>query len=216
MKKVLFITLFSGFIALTYGQQIEIGGVYAASSFKKFKNSFGYTVGYYKTVKSKNRLGFSFSEYFCTAPYDDIFHPEYDPASLCIDQVNPSNNRYSIAVSYAFGLVNNPKSKLYFGPEMGLNYFVVNEYTERISNGDIEGGNFNSSSAFYNRIGIGFLLEYELEEVVAKRISTYLSINPEFTSYEKFGTMGSSSPYFIGWLNFKFGIRYNLKSTTTQ
>jgi hypothetical protein len=34
----------------------------------------------------------------------------------------------------------------------------------------------------------------------------------EFTGFEKIGTMGSSDPYFIGWLNFKFGIRYNLKN----
>jgi len=34
----------------------------------------------------------------------------------------------------------------------------------------------------------------------------------EFTGFEKIGTMGSPDPYFIGWLNFKFGIRYNLKN----
>jgi len=216
MKKVLIIISFLSFISLTYGQEIEFGGVFASSSSKKFKNSFGYTVGYNQTVKLKNRLGFSFSQYFYNSAYDNIYHPEYDPASLSIEQIVPNNKRFTIKANYAFRLVNNPKSKLYFGPEIGLNYFKIKEQYERTANGTIEGGNFNSNYTVNNRIGIGFLMEYQLEEVIAKRISTYLSINPEFTSFEQIGTMGSPDPYFIGWLNFKFGIRYNLINSTKE
>jgi hypothetical protein len=216
MKKVLIIITFLSFISLTYGQEIEFGGVFASSSFKKFKNNFGYVVGYNQVFKLKNRLGFSFSQYFYNTAYDNIYHPDDDPTSLCIEEIVPQNKRYAIKVSYSFRLVNNPKSKLYCGPEIGLNYFTINEQYERTANGTIEGGNFNRNNTVNNRIGIGFLMEYQLEEVVAKRISTYLSINPEFTSFETFGTMGSPNPYFIEWLNFKFGIRYNLKYASKE
>jgi hypothetical protein len=216
MKKVLVSILFFSFISLTYGQEIELAGIFAGRSSKKFKNNFGYTVGYNQVVKQKNRLGFSFSQYFHNTAYDDIYHPEYDAVSLCIDEIVPRNKRYTIKTSYAFKLVNNPKSKLYFGPEIGLNYFIIKEQYVRIANGSIEGGNFNSNYTVNNRIGIGFLMEYQLEEVVTKRISTYLSVNPEFTSFEKIGTTGSPDPYFIGWLNFKFGIRYNLNNETKE
>jgi hypothetical protein len=210
MKKALLIILLFGYISLTYGQQIEFGGIFACSTSKKYADCFGYRVGYNQTVKSNNRLGFAFSEYFYTTAYDDIYPPEFEPSSLLIKQVDPNNKRYSLTVSYAFDLINNPKSKLYFGPEMGLNYFVIKEQYERIPNGDIDGGNFNSNNTFSNRIGIGFLMEFQLEEVMAKKISTYISINPEFTSFEKIGMMGSPYPYFIGWLNLNLGIRYTL------
>ena len=100
---------------------------------------------------------------------------------------------------------------MYLGPEIGLNYFRIKEFTERIANEDIEGANYNSNYWVNNRLGIGFLLEFQLEEVVSKRISTVFSVNPEITSFEKIGTDGSPDPSFIGWLNFKLGIRYNIK-----
>ena len=210
MKNLFSILSFLCFISLTYGQEIEFGGVFANSSSKDFKNSFGYTLGYDQVVKLKNRLGFSFSQYFYNTAYDDIYHPEYAPESLSIEEIVPQNKRYTIKANYAFNLVNNPKSKFYFGPEIGLNYFMIKEQRDRIANGTIEAGIFNSNYTINNRIGIGFLMEFQLDEVVAKNISTYLSINPEFTSFEKMGTTGSPDPFFIGWLNFKFGIRYKL------
>lgn len=212
MKKVLLFISFINFIYFTYGQEIEFCEIFASSSSKKFIISSGYTVGYNQIVNSKNRLGFSFSEYFSNSPYDDIDQTTINRESLRIEEVVPRNKRFSIKADYAFRLINNPKSKLYFGPDIGLNYFVIKEKYERIANGNLVGGDFSSNYTVNNRIGIGFIMEFQLEEVIVKRISTYLSINPEFTGFEKIGTKGSPDPYFIGWLNFKFGIRYSLKN----
>jgi len=177
-----------------------------------FKNNFGYTLGYNKIIKTKNKLGISFSQYSYGTTYDDIRNPEYDPSSLNITETDPKNKRYAFKLNYTFGLVNNSKSKLYLGPEIGLNYFHKNESTERIANGDIESANYTEDYWVNNRLGIGFLLEFQLDEVISERISTVFSVNPEITSFEKFGTTGSADPIFIGWLDFKLGIRYKLKN----
>ncbi len=211
MKKIIFLFSFLLFISSLYGQDIEISGIFASSSSKMFKNSFGYTLGYSQIVKTKNKLGISFSQYSYGNTYDDIHNPDYDPSSLSITETDPNNKRYALKINYAFGLVNNPKSKLYLGPEIGLNYFRIKEQTERIANGDIEALKYSSNYTINNRLGIGFLLEFQLNEVISKRISTVLSVNPEITSFEKIGTTGSADHIFIGWLNFKLGVRYKLK-----
>lgn len=211
MKKILVLFSLFIFISSAYGQDVEFSGIFASSSLNMFKNCFGYTLGYSQIIKSKNKLGISLSQYSYGTTYDNIYTPEYDPSSLSITQTDPKNKRFEAKAYYVYRLVNNPKSKLYLGPEIGLNYFRIKEFTERIANGEIEGANYDSNYWVNNRLGIGFLLEFQLEEVVLKRISTVFSVNPEITSFEKIGTMGSSDPYFIGWLNFKLGIRYNLK-----
>lgn len=208
MKKILILFSFMLIISSLKGQDIEISGIFASSSSKMFNNSFGYSLGYNRIVRTKNKLGISFSQYSYGATYDNIYHPEYDPSSLSITETDANNKRFALKLNYAFGLVNNPKSKLYLGPEIGLNYFHKKESTERIANGDIESANYTQDFWVNNRLGIGFLLEFQLDEVISERISTVFSVNPEITSFEKFGTTGSADPIFIGWLNFKLGIRY--------
>jgi hypothetical protein len=210
MKKILLLFSFVLLISSLYGQEIEISGIIANSGAKKFKNSFGYTLGY-NQIGIKNKFGISFSQYSYVTTYDDIHNPMYAPSSLSITETDPNNKRYALKLNYAFGLVNYSKSKLYLGPEIGLNYFRIKEQTERIANGDIAALNYASNYTVNNRLGIGFLLEFQLNEVISKRISTVLSVNPEITSFEKFLVAGSADPNFIGWLNFKLGIRYKLK-----
>ena len=212
MKKFFFLLSFVFIISSLKGQDIEISGIFASSSSKLFKNSFGYSLGYNQIVKTKNKLGFSFSQYLYDATYDNIYHPEYDPSSLSITETDANNKRFALKLNYAFRLVNNPKSKIYLGPEIGLNYFRIKETTERIANNRIESANYSENYWFNNRLGIGFVLEFQLDEVISKRISTVFSLNPEITGFEGFGEMGSADPWFIGWLNFKLGVRYKLKN----
>jgi len=212
MKKALFLFTILFTASSLFGQDIELGGIFASSSSRKFKSSFGYSLGYNKIVKTKNKLGVSLSYYSYGTTYDKIYHPSYDPSSLSITETDPDNKRLAFKLNYTFGLVNNPKSKMYLGPEIGLNYFRIKEQTERIANGQIESGNFNDNYWVNNRLGIGFVLEFQLEEVISKRISTVLSVNPEITGFEEFGAMGSTDPWFYGWMNFKLGIRYKLKN----
>ncbi len=203
MKKALILFFILFITSSLLGQDIEVSGIFASSSSKKFKNSFGYSLGYNKVVKTKNKLGISFSQISYGNSYDKIYNPTYDPSSLSITETDANNKKFALKLNYAFGLVNNPKSKLYLGPEIGLNYFHIKENTERIANGQIEGGNFDYDYWVKNRLGIGFVLEFQLDEVISKRISTVFSLNPEITAFEEFAAMGGADPWFYGWLNFK-------------
>lgn len=211
MKQISLVVVTIFLISLTpsiFGQEIELKGIFASSSFKKYNTNIGYGFGYNQFIKSKNRIGISFTHQFSNIPYDDIYGSTEDGISTFIKEVEPDNQRIAIKINYAFRLIDNLKSRLYFGPEIGLNYFIVNEKFNRIANEYISGGSFTTTYQEINRIGIGFLFEIELKEIVHRRVSLHLSANPEITSFEKFGLMGGSDPYFIGWMNFNLGIRY--------
>ncbi len=210
IRRIIFIITIINFVSTTFGQEIEIDGIYASSSSKKFKNSFGYGLRYNQYIKSKNRLSVSLSQYFYNTHYDDIYSSTIDGISKFIKEVKPNNQRIALKINYSFRLIDNPKSNFYLGPEISLNYFMICEQYDRIANGDISGGHFSSDYSVNNRPGIGFLIEFELKEIISKRISISLSIHPEITSFEEFPAMGSHDPWFIGWLNFNFGIRFNL------
>lgn len=62
-----------------------------------------------------------------------------------------------------------------------------------------------------HEISFGFLMEFELKEIITERMSISSSIHPEFIYYEKVGMTGGHAPTFIGCLNFNFGIKYKLK-----
>ena len=107
--------------------------------------------------------------------------------------------------------MNNPKSSLFIGPEIGINYFFINEQIHRLENEGISAADYQSKSSGNNKLGFGFLIEFELMEIISKRISISSSIHPEIISYEKIGMTGGYAPNFIRWLNFNFGIKYRLK-----
>jgi hypothetical protein len=210
--KQIFLTIVTIFlICLTnsiFGQEIELKGIYASGNSKKYNTNIGYGFGYNQYIKSKNRLGISFTHYFSNTPYDDIYGSTEDGISTYIKEVEPDNQRIAIKLNYAFRLIDNAKSRLYFGPELSLNYFMVKEEYDRIANEFISGGSFTTSYQEINRLGIGFLFEFELKEIIHERISLHLSANPEITSFKKYGLMGGYDPYFIGWMNLNLGIRY--------
>ena len=211
MKQSITIIMILSFLGSIYGQEIELKGIYTSSNSKMYKTNIGYGIGYNQFIKSKNRFGISFNYYFSKTPYDDIYGSTEDGISTYIIKIKPNNQRIALKLNYAYSLINNSKSRLYFGPEIGLNYFFINEQHDRIANENISGGHFSSNYSKTKKIGIGFLLEFEMKEVISKKISTYLSLNPEITSFEKFGTMGGYSPYLISWVNFNLGIRYVFK-----
>lgn len=198
---------FLTFITNIRCQEIELKAIYTSSTTKEFKNNIGYGLGYNHFI-NRNRIGISFSQVFYNTPYDDIYSSTEDGVSIYIKQVEPDNQRIALKINYVFRLIDNPKSRLYFGPEIGLNYFIIREQYDRIANGNISGGHFASNYKKNNKLGVGLLFEFELKEIIHKRISTYLSVNPEITSFEKFGMSGGYEPYFIGWMNFNLGVRY--------
>lgn len=212
MRRILLLLVGIYFISSINGQELEFNSTYATSSSKYYSSSGGFSIGYNQFIKARNRLGISVSTAFNGKAYDDIYHSTSDGVSVYIEQIDPNNYRIAFRVNYAFRLINNAKSRLYLGPEIGLNYFILKEQIDRIPNGSISEREYTTSENINHRLGIGFIFEFELKEIIHKRISTFLSINPEVTSFEKFGMMGGYDPYYITWLNFNLGIRYSLKN----
>ncbi len=211
MKKIILLIALLVSITQLSGQEIELLTTYSGSSYNKFQNNIGYGFGYNHFIKSKNKFGFIVQHSFCNSNYSEIYGSSEDGISTYIKKVDPKNQRITIKVNYAFKVVSNPKSSLFIGPEIGINYFIISEQIHRLENENISARDYQSEYSKNNKIGFGFLIEFELKEIISKRISISLSVHPEITSFEKFKLDGGYNPYFIRWLNFNFGIKYNLK-----
>ncbi len=210
MKSIFSLLILVCFAGSLYGQEISISAVHSSSHFKRYIVGYGYEAGYNQSLKSGNRFDISFSQTFFSQPYNDIYSSLEDGVSTYIRQVEPHNQRLVLRIGYAFRLVDHPKSRLYIGPEAGLNYFIIREDYQRFANEFISAGWFTSDNTSGPKIGAGFLMEFELCNILSEHISASLTVNPEVTNYEKLGMLGSYDPYFIGWLNVQFGFRYLL------
>ncbi|HOD89417.1 MAG: hypothetical protein QM212_04950 [Bacteroidota bacterium] len=208
MKKQCLIAIFTLFlINIVQGQQIDVSALYSSSSAKQFKNNWAYDLKYNHFIK-KNRIGLSFRHYFYNTKYDDIYLSTEDGVSKYIEIYEPQNRRIALNLIYSYTLVENEKSNLYIGCNIGINYFHLQGEKTRIENGFINGGNFKYNYRINSRLGLGFLIEYEISKIFSERISTSIMINPELTAYEKFGTLGGYDPWLIDWLNFSIGLKY--------
>lgn len=211
MKKlILALFILSSFVRLS-GQELEFFGHYSGSSYNKFQNNIGYGLAYNHITKSENRIGFIFQHSFFNRNYSDIHRSNEDGISTYILDIDAKNRRIALKMNYAFKIVNKPRSSLFIGPEISLNYFFVNEQVTRYENEGISAANYQSEYTEKNRFGFGFLLEFELKEIISERISISSSVHPEIISYQNAGLVGTYSPDFIGWLNFNLGFKYRLK-----
>ena len=213
MKRIIIIIAIVSSIAQLSGQETQFYTTYSGSSYNKYQNNIGYGIGYNHFIKSKNKLGLIIQHSFCNSNYSDIYGSTIDGISTFIKKVDPKNQRLVIKTNFAFKTISNPKSSLYIGPEIGINYFSINEQVHRLENENITAADYQSEYSENNRFGLGFLIEFELKEITSKNISIFSSIHPEITSFEKFGLVGGYDPYFIGWLNFNFGIKYDFDKT---
>jgi hypothetical protein len=211
MKKVILCILISTFSIVLSGQEIEVKGTYAASTFNKFQNTFGCGIGYNEFITPKGRLGASIEYSFYNVSYNNSYTSTAD-LSRYIQEIQPNNHKIAFKLNYSFNLLKRSKSLLFIGPEIGLSYFIINEEYEQtvITRLDsITRGHYSSSYTVNNRIGIGFLIEYEVKDLIYKRISASVSVHPELSGYESFGMKGSNNPVLIGWLNFNIGFKYS-------
>ena len=212
MKKIIILIAILCSVIQLSGQEISFFTTYSGSDYNKFQSNYGYGFGYNHYIKSNNKLGFTFHHSFCNSNYSEIYGSLIDGISTYIKKVEPVNQRVSFKVNYAFKIVNYLKSSLYIGPEIGINYYFINEQIHRLENENLSVDDYQSQYSKNNKIGMGFLIEFELKEVISKQISISLSTHPGITSLEKCGLDGSYGPCLIGWMNFNFGIKYNLKN----
>ena len=62
-----------------------------------------------------------------------------------------------------------------------------------------------------NKIGYGINIEYEINEVIFKRISTFVRITTELSFLEKYGCSYTTTLWDVSWIDINLGIKYNFK-----
>lgn len=211
MKQKIQILLALLFISsICWSQQVEISGIYYSSSILEFNNGLGYSMGYNHFIK-KSRLGISFRQYSFNKGYDKIYTSSSDGFSKYIEEYSPKHKRIGVYLDYSYKIVEHEKSNLYAGLSTGINYYILKGSYTSIANGNNPEGDFTYDKNENNRIGFGFLIEYELTEVISKRISTSMRINPEVASLAGFGMTGIYTPGFATWMNFSVSLKYKFK-----
>jgi hypothetical protein len=214
MKKAILILLIVNLSIVLSGQEIEVKGIYAFSSLTGFRNSFGCGVGYYGFVKPKSRMGFFLEYLYNCFPYKET-NTSLADLSKNIDNVRPSNSKIAFKFNCSFRILNKSKSGLFIGPELGLILFIIDEKIDRTTTSFGNTGSERYFSASYVKpaAGLGFLLEYELKEIIAHKISIAVSVHPELSGFGNAGK-GSSDPAVVGWLNAGIAFRYNFPGKT--
>jgi len=211
MKKEILFLLISVFSISLSGQEVEVKGIYATSSLHEFKNSFGCGIGYNGFVKPKSRVGIFIEDLYNCFPYEYRRFSDSNPAYF-MDRVRPNNHKIAAKISCSFRILNKSKSLLFIGPELGLILFIINEKykeAEETSMGLVTNGYQYSNYSVKPAASVGFLLEYELKEIIAHKISVSVSLHPELSGFGRIGMKGSPDPALAGWLNAEFGFNYN-------
>lgn len=208
-RYLIIFTLF--FTNAIQGQQIDISGLYSSSTVKQLKNNWGYDLKYNHFI-NKNRIGLSFKHYFYNTEYDNIRTSLVDGVTKYIEEQEPQNRRIAINLIYSYILVENEKSNLYIGCNAGINYFHFRGVNNsiRITDGYVTKVIYPYEYTKKNRLGFGFLIEYEINEVFSERFSTSITINPELTAFAKWGMTGGYAPWTVRWLNFSISLKYKL------
>lgn len=209
MKKLLLISASLLLMNHLFAQQITVSTTFSRGSYEKFQNNFGYELGYNELLNPRSKFGLTFFQSFNEPKYTYTGFSIIDGVDYFRD-VNSNNQRIGISINYGFNILNKTNSSFFVGPKMSLNYIKVDESgTERPVN-ETEISNFSNSYWDNNKIGIGLFLEYD-KKMFSDNISLFIAAEPELLFYTRIGLMGSNKPYIIGFINFKLGIKFNLK-----
>lgn len=211
--RTLFIAIISLYLSISlYGQEIQIQGIYGSSSFDSYNTNAGYAVAFNKIIKSKNRIGLSLSHSYSKSAFDKIEISSTD-GLLYKKIIKPNNQRIAFKAHYAFKLINNPKSGLFLGPILGLNYFVIDEQIHEIGNENTADKSYIYSYTYKNKIGIGIVLDFELHEFIHPNLSLFSSITPEITFLYRHAIKGIDDPSMIRSMQSNVGFRYKINKS---
>ncbi len=179
MKRfILFI--FSFFVA-TYiqAQSIEIKGFYAHTNSNKFTPAMGYGIGYTHQTKAKQRLGLSLSYFISKPSYHEEYKSSEDGISYYIQDVEAHNQRFAIKCHYAFDLLKSHTLQLYIAPQLGLNYYIMEENIDQEANGFILERQYTFHYKKKHRLSFGALFELAWQPKFTKHLGAFLALNPE-------------------------------------
>lgn len=210
--KTIFIILFLSFYIFSNSQEVILSGQYSSSSSIKFKTNIGFEIGYNQNIKRHN-LGLFYSNQNNKSDYDYVNFSNIDGMTKYIRKYYPYNKRGTINLIYAYNLIKNKKSNLKIGLLLGLNYYhLKGSYYEIIIDPqkNIKEERKNYDYNRNNKIGYGINIEYEIKEVVFKRISTFIRVTTELSFFEKYGCSYTTTLWDVSWIDINWGIKYNL------
>ena len=212
-RKTIFAILFLSFSIYSNSQELILSGQYSSSSSVKFKTNTGFEIGYNQNLK-KHNLGLFFSNQYNKSDYNYFNSSTIDGVTKYIRKYNPNNKRTTINLLYAYNLINNTKSTLKIGLLFGLNYYhLKGSFYEIIIDyqNDITEERKTYDYKRENKIGYGINIEYEINEVIFKRISTFVRITTELSFFEKYGCSYTTTLWDVSWIDINLGIKYNFK-----
>jgi len=208
MKKFTLLISLSLVLIQTSGQEIDFNLSYSNSTLRKFKNAIGFDIGFSKITKKENKIGLLVCSSFNSFNYDWIRIDLSDPRQYIIMDIKPDSYSLSLQGYYCFHLYKNDNAAVFLGPMINLNYFKIYESIHQLPSGTRTEIYYNDNDWFYNKIGIGLLLEYEIRKVIKDDLDLTYSLNPMIGSFEHFPAMGSTDPWFYLSINFKIGLSY--------
>jgi hypothetical protein len=208
MKKIILLIMSFTLVNNMTAQEIKVASLFSNSSYNKYQNNFGYTIGYNQFVSSRNRLGFTFSQSFNNMDYNYTFFSDADGNDY-YREVKPKNERITFSIDYGFGILKKQKSNIRIGPKIGLNYLNIREFVDEKPNHKNENYQYKTNYWETNKIGIGLLFEYD-RKIFSENISVFFSTETEIIFFSRYGLMGSSDPALTGWINLNLGLKYRL------
>jgi len=210
-KKLYSIILPFLFLCQATAQEIELSSIFSIDTYPNFKNCIGYAIEFSPPYNSKNKVTFSFSQSFNYFEYSCDFSSDSE-AKTQLRDVDPKNEIYSFSIYYKFNLLKKQKNNLLLGPKFGINFFKVNESIVYTYKNEPEIYSMNQKYWRKNKIGLGFVLEYQ-RKIFEDKISLAVTSEPEIIFYSKFLALGSNEPYFILSNTFKLSLLFNLTKT---
>jgi len=211
MKLLFLITLISFSVHQLSAQQIGIHGSFGVSSINKFQTNVGYGAGYDQFIASNKKIGLSFSHSFNHTGYSQLFYSDADGREY-IQDIKPKNQCLAFKISYSFDVLKKQRSDLFIGPEIGVNFFKIDEkIIENIADNEEFKYTYQNTYWEKGKFGIGLLVEYT--KTISDRISVDLSALPEIISYAKVNEVGTSESPLVTWVDFHIGIEYSLSKS---
>ncbi len=201
---IIFMTLF--FVKVS-SQELMFDLAYSNSSLAEYKNFVGFDIGYAKFTKSLNKIGIDFTDSYNLFSYDYINLT--DAGTYLITEVKPKSYIWRLQGSYAFLLRKNNNDYLFIGPLVSLNYFGINESVHRLPNGSYSETTYNLNTRYNNKLSIGFIFEYQSNDVLFSNLDLLYAICPSIGNFEDFSAMGSNNPWFYLAIDFKIGLCYD-------
>jgi len=208
MKKAFILPIILLFSFQVFSQEIYFAPGYSIGGYDHFKSAINYRVGYHIFIKEKGRTGLSFSHDYNNQPFSYTFSSNSDGMEYN-RSVNASNHRLEFSVNYCWNVLNSSKSSLFIGPEIGLNFFLINENgTEQVNN-EPEIYNFDQRYWEKSKIGLGLVFDYDIRLVI-EYLKLFVSLKPEVIFLSGFGQKGYSGQVFVGNLNTNIGFKLDI------